>query len=46
MVVGGVFLRLLCEPAVWKKWADREKTTAAGWPRCPLRSSPEPDHQA
>jgi hypothetical protein len=35
-VVGGVFLRLLYEPSVWKKWADREKTKAAGWAGLPL----------
>jgi len=35
-VVGGVFLRLLYEPAVWKKWAGREKTKAAGWAGLPL----------
>jgi hypothetical protein len=35
-VVGGVFLRLLYEPAVWTKWAGREKTKAAGWAGLPL----------
>ena len=35
-VVGGVFLRLLYEPAVWQKWAGREKTKAAGWATLPL----------
>jgi hypothetical protein len=35
-VVGGVFLRLLYEPAVWKKWAGREKMKAAGWAPLPL----------
>ena len=35
-VVGGVFLRLLYEPAVWQKWAGREKTKAAGWASLPL----------
>ena len=35
-VVGGVFLRLLYEPATWKKWAGREKTKAAGWAGLPL----------
>jgi hypothetical protein len=35
-VVGGVFLRLLYEPAVSKKWADGEKTKAAGWAGLPL----------
>jgi hypothetical protein len=35
-VVGGVFLRLLYEPGVWKKWAGREKTKAAAWAGLPL----------
>ena len=35
-VVGGVFLRLLYETDVWKKWASREKTKAAGWAALPL----------
>jgi hypothetical protein len=30
-VVGGVYLRLLYDADVWKKWAGREKAKAAGW---------------
>ncbi len=30
-VIGGVFLRLLYDKAIWKKWAGRDKTKAAGW---------------
>ncbi len=30
-VVGGVYLRLLYEADVWKKWAGRDKAKAAGW---------------
>jgi hypothetical protein len=30
-VVGGVFLRLLYEASVWKKWAARETVKAANW---------------
>ena len=30
-VVGGVFLRLLYDRAIWKKWAGREKVSAANW---------------
>jgi hypothetical protein len=35
-IISRVFLRLLYEPAVWKKWAGREKTKAAGWAGLPL----------
>jgi hypothetical protein len=34
-VVGGVFLKLLYDRAVWKKWAGREKTKAANWASFP-----------
>jgi hypothetical protein len=34
-VVGGVLLRLLYEPAVWKKWASRDRTHAAKWAPLP-----------
>jgi hypothetical protein len=30
-VIGGVFLRLLYDHAVWQKWAGRDKTRASGW---------------
>jgi len=30
-VVGGVFIKLLDDPAMWKKWAARDKTKASGW---------------
>jgi hypothetical protein len=30
-VIGGVFLRLLYDKAVWQKWASRDKTKASGW---------------
>ena len=35
-VVGGVFLQLLYDKAVWKKWASRDKTKAANWATIPL----------
>ncbi|MEK7781497.1 MAG: DUF4965 domain-containing protein [Verrucomicrobiota bacterium] len=38
-VVGGVFLQLLYDKAVWKKWASRDKTKAANW--APLPKPPQ-----
>ena len=38
-VVGGVFLKLLYDPAVWKKWAARDTTRAAHW--APLPTAPK-----
>ena len=34
-VVGGVFLRMLYEKAIWKKYASRDKTRAANWAPMP-----------
>lgn len=34
-VVGGVFLQLLYDRAVWKKYAQRDRTGAAGWAPLP-----------
>ena len=34
-VVGGVFLRLLHDPSVWKKYASEDKTRASGWAKMP-----------
>jgi hypothetical protein len=30
-VIGGIFIKPLLEPAVWKKWAGRDVTRAANW---------------
>jgi hypothetical protein len=30
-VVGGVFIKLLTDPAMWKKWSSRDKNPAANW---------------
>ncbi len=38
-VVGGVFLKLLYDPAVWKKWAARDTARAANW--APLPTAPK-----
>ena len=37
-VVGGVFIKMLADPAVWKKWASRDHTKASGW--APLPTPP------
>jgi hypothetical protein len=34
-VVGGVFLQMLYDKTVWKKWASRDKTKAANWAPMP-----------
>jgi Domain of unknown function (DUF4965)/Domain of unknown function (DUF5127)/Domain of unknown function (DUF1793)/Domain of unknown function (DUF4964) len=38
-VVGGVFLQMLYDRAVWKKWAGRDVTKAANW--APLPKPPK-----
>jgi hypothetical protein len=35
-VVGGVFLQMLYQPAVWQKYAGRDKTRAANWAPMPI----------
>ena len=38
-VVGGVFIKLLADPAAWKKWAGRDKAKTGEWaplPKPPL----------
>lgn len=34
-VVGGVFIKLLSDPAVWKKWANRDRNTTGNWAPVP-----------
>ncbi len=38
-VVGGVFLRVLYDHALWQKWARRDRTRSTGW--APLPVPPE-----
>ena len=38
-VVGGVFIKMLAEPAMWKKWASRDANPARAW--APLPERPE-----
>ncbi len=37
-VIGGVFIKMLADPAIWKKWAGGDKTQVAGW--APLPAPP------
>jgi hypothetical protein len=34
-VVGGLFIKMLAEPDLWKKWAARDKAHAANWADAP-----------
>jgi len=38
-VIGGVFVKMLADPVVWKKWARRDKTKAGPW--APLPAQPQ-----
>jgi hypothetical protein len=38
-VIGGVFIKMLADPAVWKKWARRDTTKAGPW--APLPAQPQ-----
>jgi hypothetical protein len=48
-VVGGVFLQMLYDKAVWKKWSSRDNTKASGWapipPVMPLADDPSSEKQ-
>ncbi|MFI5385534.1 MAG: glutaminase domain-containing protein [Fimbriimonadales bacterium] len=35
-VVGGFFIRMLADPAMWKKWASRDKAKVGNWAPLPL----------
>ena len=35
-VIGGVFVRLLADPAVWKKWSSGDPNKAVGWAPLPV----------
>jgi Domain of unknown function (DUF4965)/Domain of unknown function (DUF5127)/Domain of unknown function (DUF1793)/Domain of unknown function (DUF4964) len=34
-VVGGVFIKLMADPATWKKWADRDRNRITTWAPLP-----------
>jgi hypothetical protein len=38
-VVGGVFIKMLDDPATWRKWAARDRNTARNW--APLPAPPQ-----
>jgi hypothetical protein len=38
-VVGGIFIKMLADPAMWKKWASADKTPAGNW--APLPGPPQ-----
>jgi hypothetical protein len=35
-VVGGVFMRLICDKDVWSKWSDGDQTKASGYAALPI----------
>ncbi len=35
-VVGGIFIKMLAEPALWKKWVSRDKSTVGPWAALPV----------
>ncbi|MBT7101333.1 DUF1793 domain-containing protein, partial [Candidatus Poribacteria bacterium] len=37
-VVGGFFMQMLTDPALWKKWASRDATEACDWAPIPDRA--------
>jgi hypothetical protein len=37
-VVGGVFIKMLADPAMWRKWSRRDHNTAGNW--APLPAAP------
>ena len=40
-VIGGVFIKMLEDPATWKKWASRDQAKVGGWAPAPCpRASP------
>lgn len=39
-VVGGIFIKMLADPAMWKKWANSDHTQVGGW--APLPTPPPP----
>jgi hypothetical protein len=44
-VVGGFFIKMLTDPAIWQKWASRDKTPLADWkplPHPPYPPFPQP----
>jgi hypothetical protein len=47
-VVGGLFIKMLSDPAIWKKWSSRDKTKAGEWaplPALPVITEVVPDSE-
>ncbi len=38
-VIGGVFIKMLADPAIWKKWSSGDPVKVAGW--APLPAAPK-----
>ena len=36
-VVGGIFIKMLSDPAIWKKWAGRDQAKIGPWAPLPVR---------
>jgi hypothetical protein len=45
-VVGGVFIKMLTDPAIWQKWAGRDQTPAGTWAPFPQNQVVVPTSQA
>jgi hypothetical protein len=35
-VVGGVFIKMLADPAIWKKWSRQNEAVVSGWAKLPV----------
>jgi hypothetical protein len=49
-VVGGIFVKLLSDPAMWKKWSHRDRFNAGDWAAMPVPPTlaevvPDSEHQ-
>ena len=49
-VVGGLFIKMLSDPAIWKKWSGRDKTKPGEWAPLPVlpvitNVVPDSEHQ-
>jgi hypothetical protein len=42
-VVGGVFIKLLADPALWKKWSRRDHAKVGDWAPLPPQTVPAPN---
>lgn len=35
-VVGGIFIKMLADPTIWKYWSSRDKSVVSGWATLPI----------